>query len=238
RLGGGLPVAEATRAVLGASRSDVVIAKLGAVGALVLTADRQERVGPVPTDTVWPIGSGDAFSAGFAWAWAAKGADPVEAAEVGSATAAAWCSTRTMPVAVEAMAAKPPPAPKPVRVYLAGPFFDVAQRWLVELSATALRQLGAEVFSPFHEVGVGVPDAAAQDLDGLRSGDVVLALLDGADPGTVFEVGWASRARIPVISYCERCSEEDLTMIAGSGAQVFSDLSSAVYAAAWAGRGE
>lgn len=237
RLAGGLPVAEAARAVLGASRSDVVVAKLGAVGALVVADGTEERVGPVPTGSVWPIGSGDAFSAGFAWAWAANGADPVEAAEVGSATAAAWCSTRSMPVVATAMEVKPPPPPRSVRVYLAGPFFDVAQRWLVELCATALRQLGADVFSPFHEVGVGIPDAAAQDLDALGSCDVVLALLDGADPGTVFEVGWARRAGMPVVVYCQRCSEEDLTMVGGSGSQVFSDLSSAVYAAAWAAAG-
>lgn len=49
-------------------------------------------------DAQWAPRSGsDAFAAGFAWAWAAQGAEPVEAARAGSAAAAAWCSTRTLP---------------------------------------------------------------------------------------------------------------------------------------------
>ncbi len=66
-------------------------------------------------------------------------------------------------------------------VSLAGPFFTVAERWLVDACRSFLLQAGAEVFSPFHEIGVGGPEVAKQDLDGLRKADVVLALLDGWD---------------------------------------------------------
>lgn len=234
-LAGSGPVEHAARALRERLSAEVVVAKLGAVGAIVATASGIEGVSPLPTARTWPIGSGDAFAAGFAWAWAEGGADPIEAARVGSTAAAAWCSTQTLPLRPESLVAAAPLGlrPKP-RVYLAGPFFDVGQRWLVDLVAMALSQLGAEVFSPYHEVGPGGPDVAAADLDGLAGCDSVLALLDGLDPGTLFEVGWASRAGIPTVGLCQRCSDADLTMLIGSGTTVYDDLSSAVYGAVWA----
>lgn len=235
-LAGGAPVEEATPSMREALSADVVVAKLGARGALVATPNGCVGVGPRPTTRTWPIGSGDAFTAGFAWAWAAGGADPVEAARVGCRAAAAWCSTQTLPLNQAAFDPGPPVPLRPrPRVYLAGPFFDLAQRWLVEVAARALGQLGADVFSPYHEVGIGGPDVAAADLAGLAACDAVLALLDGADAGTLFEVGWATRAGLPVVAFSQRHADADLTMVSGSGTAVHDDLSSAVYAAIWAG---
>ena len=235
-LAGVAPVEEAADALRDMLRAEVVVAKLGALGALVVTAEGAEGVGPHPTSRTWPIGSGDAFAAGFAWAWAVGGAHPVEAARVGSAAAATWCSTSTLPLPVEALQpGSIVPRRRRPRVYLAGPFFDVAQRWLIDLVARALNQLGADVFSPFHHLGPAGPEVAAADLEGLAGCDSVLALLDGLDPGTVFEVGWATRAGLPVVAFCERCTAADTTMIVGSGATLHDDLSSAVYAAIWAG---
>lgn len=235
-LTGVASVETAGRALLDLVGADVVVAKMGAVGALVLTTEWAEGVGPRPTSRTWPIGSGDAFAAGFAWAWMVGGADPVEAARVGSAAAATWCSTRTLPLTRESLESGPAlPLRRRPRIYLAGPFFDVAQRWLVDLVAHALDQLGADVFSPFHHVGPGGPEVARADLDGLAGSDCVLALLDGLDAGTVFEVGWATRVGMPVVALCQRCSEADLTMVVGSGCTIHDDLSSAVYAAIWAG---
>lgn len=235
-LAGVEPAEQAARALRGMLGAEVVVAKLGAAGALVVTADAAEGVGPHPTLRTWPIGSGDAFAAGFAWAWAVDGADPVEAARVGSAAAAVWCSTRTLPVSRKLLKPGPPVGMRRrPRVYLAGPFFDVAQRWLVDLAARSLNQLGAQVFSPYDHVGPGGPEVAEADLAGLAASDCVLALLDGLDPGTVFEVGWARRASLPVVALCQRSSEADITMVVGSGAALYDDLSSAVYAAIWAG---
>lgn len=233
----GFPSVEgAARALLDTTGAEVVVAKLGAIGALVVSATAAEGVGPQPTPRTWPIGSGDAFAAGFAWAWAVGGAGSVEAARVGSAAAATWCSTRTLPLRATALEGAPPiPMRRRPRVYLAGPFFDVAQRWLVEMTARALNQLGADVFSPFHHVGPGGLEVVGADLDGLAGCDCVLALLDGLDPGTVFEVGWATKAGLPVVAFFQRGSETEITMIAGSGTALYDDLSSAVYAAIWAG---
>jgi nucleoside 2-deoxyribosyltransferase len=122
-------------------------------------------------------------------------------------------------------------------VYLAAPFFTLSQQWLVELCKAACEELGAEVFSPLHDVGAGGPAVAALDLDGLASCSVVLALLDESDPGTWIEVGWARSRNKPVIGYCEPQAEEQTKMAKGLGVEVHADLSTALYRAIWAGMG-
>ena len=62
--------------------ADVVVVKRGALGATIVTAD-VTHVGPHPTTSVWPIGSGDVFAGAFACCWG-DGGDAVEAARVAS----------------------------------------------------------------------------------------------------------------------------------------------------------
>jgi nucleoside 2-deoxyribosyltransferase len=220
------------------SGADVVITKRAARGALVTTADAQEVVGPWPTARVWPIGSGDVFAAGFAWAWLEAGAEPVEAARVGSHAASRWCATRDLDLHREDF--DPGPGefdPGDGRVYLAAPFFNLPQRWLVELVKDALVGLGGAVFSPFHEVGVGEDEVAVADIEGLRGCSALLALLDDSDAGSVFEAGWANRDGMPIVVYTEDPDREDLKMLRGTGAEVHTDLATAVYRAMWASMG-
>lgn len=233
------------------SRSVVaVVVKDSARGCLVLsTSDGTPRkVGPYPTRSVWPLGSGDVFASGYAYAWS-EGADPIEAARVASSSAAWWCGTRNSRVPAEILAGTPvdqvlpgaapeltPPDPAPC-VYLAGPFFTLADRWLVETCRNVLLGLGANVFSPLHDVGPGGDEVAAQDLDGLERANAVLALLDGWDPGTVYEVGWAQRCGLPVVGFLQGTAHEGTKMLAGSGAELHGDLSSALYRCVWAAQG-
>ena len=72
---------------------DAAVVKMGAVGALVCTAGSLVVVGPCPTPTVFPVGSGDVFSAAFAWAWGDIGRDPVDAAHFASLATAQWCGS-------------------------------------------------------------------------------------------------------------------------------------------------
>ena len=71
------------------------------------------------------------------------------------------------------------------------------------------------------------------DLFGLEQSGVVIALLDGLDPGTVFEVGYARAKGIPVVVVAESVNPELLTMIIGSGCEVTTDLSTGIYAVCW-----
>ncbi|MEW6070910.1 MAG: PfkB family carbohydrate kinase, partial [Candidatus Thermoplasmatota archaeon] len=96
-LGKSDDIKTAAKNLLIGSKADVIITKLGAKGALVTTPKVQHEIGPHPTQKVMPIGSGDTFAAGFAWAWGCLKLDPVEAAHVGSAAAAFYVSTETLP---------------------------------------------------------------------------------------------------------------------------------------------
>jgi hypothetical protein len=236
---GGMAPPEAARSISELYRAEVVVVKRGAQGAVVYHEGKVTEVGVFPTLSVFPIGSGDAFAAGFAWAWMVKNVEPVLAARIGSLSAAIWCGTETLPL---------PPSvadlqtdlvelpPKEVQVYLAGPFFTVAEEWLIQLARDAIRATGSKVFSPLHDIGRHGDDIASRDLDGLRSSDSVLAMLDGADTGTWFEVGWARREGKPVVAYCDPTAKKELVMAQGTGVEVVSDLPTAVYRSIWAGQ--
>lgn len=218
--------------------ADVVITKQAARGALVTTARGQELVGPWPTPHVWPIGSGDVFAAGFAWAWLQAGAEPVEAARAGSHAASRWCARQSLDLTrADFEPSEGELAPKDGRVYLAAPFFSLGQRWLVELVRDSLQNLGGQVFSPLHDVGRSGDSVARQDLQGLEQCSAMLALLDEADPGSMFEAGWAERAQLPTVVFSENPNSEELKMVRGTGARVTSDLPSAVYQALWLSMG-
>jgi hypothetical protein len=249
--GGVAPLASAARRVRTASKAVAVVIKDGARGCLVLTGDGDgtlTRVGPYPTRSVWPLGSGDVFAAAYAHAWD-QGAEPVEAARIASSSAAWRCGTRATVVPRQLLAGAPVgdsledagaelevPDEEPL-VYLAAPFFTLADRWLVETCRSVLIGLGARVFSPLHDVGVGGDEVAARDLEGLDGAQAVLALLDGWDPGTVYEVGWAHRMALPVVGFIQGPSHEGTKMLVGSGAELHQDLSSALYRAVWAAHG-
>lgn len=244
-------LADAAVQVLTRSGAEAVVVKDSARGCFVVTKEHvePERIGPYPTRTVWPLGSGDVFAAGYAHAWSV-GADPVEAARVASSSAAWWCGTRVSRIPPEILSGTPideyqpdaaagemPLIEKAPLVYLAAPFFSLAERWLVDTCRDVLAGLGALVFSPVHDVGAGGDEVAARDLEGLERSDVVLALLDGWDPGTVYEVGWAHHRGLPVVGFLQGPAHEGTKMLVGSGAELHQDLSSALYRAVWAGQG-
>lgn len=99
----------------------------------------------------------------------------------------------------------------------------------------ALRAMGLRVFSPLHEVGLGqAHEVAPRDLDGLRSSRAVFALIDGLDPGTIFELGYARSLEKPVVVLAESASDESLKMVKGTDCEVVPDFVSAIYRVAWA----
>jgi hypothetical protein len=238
-LTGGQGPEDAARTIARRNGADVVIVKCAAQGALVFSDGGIEVIGAFNTPRVYPIGSGDVFAAGFTWAWAVKGMAPADAARVGSLAAATWCATETLPLEPEIADLQSEFAeikPKQVQVYLAAPFFTLGEQWVVELCRGNMLTMGVKVFSPLHDVGTAVEQIAAKDLEGLERSDAVMAVLDGADPGTWFEVGWARRAGKPVVGYCDPRNDQDLKMALGSDVEVIRDLSTAVYRAIWAGQ--
>ena len=79
-------------------------------------------------------------------------------------------------------------------VYLAGPLFTPYQRGFLDDLARRLRTAGLEVFVPHENLLEGLLSPGLvfdTDVEGLRSAEVVLAVLDGAevDDGTACEIG-------------------------------------------------
>lgn len=96
------------------------------------------------------------------------------------------------------------------------------------------RRNGFYSFSPIHEVGEGdMYDVAQADLKGLEDSDVILAILDGLDCGTVFEIGYARALKKPVVVIAEHVDSRHLTMICGSDCDVTDDFTAGIYNAGW-----
>lgn len=218
--------------------ADVVVVKRGPRGAQVYAGGEVLTVPARVSEEVFKIGSGDVFSAVFAHHWAECGVLPVDAATAASHAVAKYVTTRDAK-AVGGVGGFCPPAPTEGwggPIYIAAPFFNLAQRWMVEETRAALMALDAPVFSPLHEVGTAGSRAeiAAADLAGLRGCRAVLAIVDGEDAGTLFEVGYARDRGIPVVALAENPRPESLTMLEGSGCRVTRDFTTAVYHAVWA----
>ena len=243
--------AQAVRNVLQSEGASVVLVKSGPQGCRVYVDGKlQETVPPYRTDRVYKIGSGDIFSAAFAYHWAGKGTAPDRAADAASRCVARYCNSRRPSVllddetsALESIVVKDDKA----KVYIAGPFFTMAELWLVEQACRSLDSLGVSFFSPYHEAGLlrdYTDDQAHQkeiervveaDLRGLKECKAVFAILDGCDPGTIFEIGWAVRHNIPVVALSQNPKPADQTMIRGSkSCSISDDFASAIYRVAWA----
>lgn len=238
-LATGLKGDGAGAAMLERERAEVVVIKNGPQGALVV--ERGKPTVSIPayrSETVFKIGSGDVFSAVFAHYWGETAWGAVEAADAASRSVAHFANGHLLPIGAlaELEIGQPVAAAEHAnRVYLAGPFFDVAQRWLVEEALDCLDRLDVPVFSPLHEVGTGgsTTDIASADLQGLKQCGAVLALLDGIDPGTVFEVGYARATGKKVVCLAEHLPDYHRTMFEGTSCRLTTDFTTALYIAAW-----
>lgn len=222
--------------------AEAVIVKCGSHGAYLVSESGQHHIPAFRTNRIWPIGSGDIFAAAFFACWS-KGQAHLDAALTASKATAHYCETRSLPLPsipgdlpdYVPLTLREPGDQKRPRVYLAGPFFNMGQRWIVEEARQALADQGLEVFSPFHDIGFGVAEEVVPaDIAALRKADIVLALLDHLDSGTLFEVGYARCLGKPVIGFCQNTPEETLKMLVGTECHVADDFVSAIYHTAWA----
>jgi hypothetical protein len=236
---------EVGMALLEEEGAAVVVVKCGPIGARLFSSDGAHDIPAFRTERVFPIGSGDVFAAVFAHHWEESGENPVDAAMAASWATAYYCATRVLPVPSDPEGLKgvgnaltPTREAEARRVYLAGPFFTAAQRWLIEQARAGLKAQGLNVFSPFHDIGLGpAQEVAQEDLAALSDSDVVLAIVDGLDAGTLFEIGYARALGLPVVAFVENEPEEPLKMVVGGGCKVADDFVSAIYQAVWAAVG-
>jgi nucleoside 2-deoxyribosyltransferase len=222
--------------------AEVVVIKMGPLGALVYESGVITIVPAYHTKRVWKIGSGDTFAAHFALAWMSVGSTASEAASIASKATAFYCETQGYPTPKQLQAYAPEPLQASQRyrdgfrpkVYLAGPFFTLAQLWMIREALNDLRSMGLKVFSPYHDVGVGPAEAVVQkDLDAIHDCDLLLAIGDGLDSGTIYEIGYARALNKPVVLYSENESAQDKKMMEGSDCIICDDYVSAVYQTVW-----
>jgi nucleoside 2-deoxyribosyltransferase len=217
--------------------AEVVVVKSGVQGAFVIEGSGVTHIPPFQTDRVWTIGSGDVFAAVFAAQWAVHEMEVAPAALIASSAVADYVESMALPspsVDVLASTSRKPAIAVRSRVYIAGPFFSLGQRWVVDEARRCLRELGLDVFSPIHDVGSGPAcHVAPSDLKALEECDAVFAILDGNDTGTLFELGYAKARAIPIYAVAQAVSDDDLKMVAGSGCRVFDDFVTALHHLAW-----
>lgn len=236
-LTGEVDTERAASVLLSRGDAQIVLVKMGGRGALVASSAGATLIPAYRSASVFKLGSGDVFSAAFTQFWAVEGLDIVEAGDFASRATARYCETMSLPISAAADLNQLVPArvrSGPGRIYIAAPFFNLAELWLVEELRDQLMAMGVEVFSPFHDVGPGSAELVApQDLAGLDDCDAVLAVLNGADAGTIFEIGYATAKAIPVVALAQNMRPEDLKMPVGSGCIVVTDVVSAIYQAVW-----
>lgn len=222
--------------LLGSEGADVVVIKNGAHGALIIEASGVQLIPVFETRSVWPIGSGDIFSAVFAWQWLHEQRPAAEAALAASRLTAQYCQFKYLPLPATPDEDFKPLLPRPERkkIYLAGPFFTLAQRWLIAEALDKLAEFGNEVFSPFHDIGLGSAEqVVAKDIAAIEWADVIVAMLDGLDPGTLFEIGYAKALGKHVVVFIEDPGRHDLTMLIGTNCEITDDFTTAIYKASW-----
>lgn len=235
-------VEQLAKAVLRQESANVVVIKQGASGAFVYDGKSEEVVPAYQSSMVWKIGSGDCFVAHFAAAWLSEGVSAAECAERASKATSFYCETRGLPTSEDLSIWDPPPilpsqrfieGYRPV-VYLAGPFFTLADLWMVDEARTSLMAAGLRVFSPYHDVGYGAADdVVTKDIAAIETTDLMLAIGDGMDPGTVYEIGYARAKGKPVIVYSENEPEEARKMMEGSSCIMCDDFVTSVYQTLW-----
>ena len=219
---------------------DCIVVKCGAKGAMVYSSkDDDGSVIPVfKTSHVWPIGSGDVFTTVFSYYWF-NGSKPVEAAQNASKAVAVFCENpdtlETIPDVLMRDNSYELFEPRGNGlVYLAGPFFTLNEKLFVAECRGLLQALGVRVFSPYHDVGEGKAEfVAPKDIEKLKECSCVFAIIDGLDSGTLFEVGYAVAIGKKVVAYVENETEGALKMLEGSGCDIESDFTTAMYKAIW-----
>lgn len=228
--------------------ASVVVLKMGSKGTVVRTKSDIKFIPCTRTDSVLAIGTGDIFSAVFAHFWSEHCLGAIESAEKAAQATAFYCNQKSLPIPVnfldqtagkrysENYDEKKILESGKIKVYLAGPFFNMSDIWLVEECRKILLSFGLDVFSPYHDVGIGTAnDVAAKDIKALNESKVVFAILNGLDPGTIFEIGYAVAKGLPVIVFAQNVKDEDLKMISGTGCLIESDFVTSMYKTAWAG---
>jgi len=197
---------------------------------------------PFETKRVWPIGSGDIFSAVFTHFWCEKNLSIFESAKKASLYTAFYCENKILPLPTNLISSYSfKPIPSKIKslkingqIYLAGAFFNIQELWLINEVRNIFTSKKIKVFSPYHNVGIGpAAKVAKKDLIALKRSQLLFALLDNLDTGTVFEIGYARALGIPVFGFSQNYENNNFAMLNGTDCNIYNDFSTAIYKCIW-----
>lgn len=128
--------------------ASVIVAKCGVRGAWVFTDSEQVHIPAYRSHSVFKIGTGDVFTATFAFFWGEAILPPERAADQASRAVARYAETRSLPP-LPTCEENIPVGNGPQRsVLVHGNADTLARRWLLEEARFRLRELGVEVLCP------------------------------------------------------------------------------------------
>jgi len=219
-------------------KATAFIIKDGPFGAILYIEDREIKVPSYITNNVYKIGSGDIFTASFGYYWMHKNFTIEESAQNASKSTAIYCDikayvdvTNFTNFEYEEFKFK---SLENKQVYLASPFFAISELILVDKVRSAFLSFGINVFSPFHDVGIGNSEIIAKrDIEGINNSDIIFCLFDNYDTGTLIESGYSLSRGKKIVGYHRTCDDEKLLMLKGSDIQYYNHLTTAIYKTIW-----
>lgn len=111
------------------------------------------------------------------------------------------------------------------QVYIASPFFNTTQIERVQFIKTVLDSLHISYYSPMDEAVVQPNDQSAwrtrvfqENCSAIDQAQLVIVVTDDKDMGTLFEAGYAYKAKKPILYFAETLGKNQFNlMLAESG---------------------
>ncbi|MBV1864910.1 MAG: carbohydrate kinase family protein [Rhodobacteraceae bacterium] len=215
----------ACREIISEHRTDVVVLKQGTRGAIVFEASGSERFIPAyRSETVFKIGTGDVFSAIFAYYWAEEKRGVFEAANLASKYVSRYTETRCLtPSICDDHELVPVGQTQLHSLRLEGKINTIGRRYTLEEACFRLRELGTKVVCP-------LIDATQSRDDNWKS---LLVLSDHLDQLTRRRCIAATREGRFVTLFLETGDENLKMELLAERINVISDFTTALYHASW-----
>jgi hypothetical protein len=222
KVTGLLEVERAARKLIDDQNASTVVVKMGVKGAAVFEKNRATIVvPPYRSSRIFKIGTGDIFSASFAYHWAEKRISAAKAADLASRAVASYCDQGGVPGVRDSVVDR-----KPIiigassgLVKLVGPVRTIGERYALEEATYVLRELGVEVWSP--DLGQETNNRV----------DTLLVLSDGFESELEKYLLNNAEAAVPIVVLQEGQSAANIEH--GTNTTVVNDFVSALYIAAW-----
>ncbi|CAM3689955.1 PfkB family carbohydrate kinase [Sphingobacterium prati] len=215
-----------------------LIIKNGPHGAKLYYDQYEFDIPSYITSNVHKIGSGDIFTGSFGYYWLEKDLPLEKCALYASLSTAYFCDIQAY---IDTSSIENKQYKEHVfsdlsekQVYLAAPFFSLAELILIDKIRTAFLDFGVKVFSPFHDIGFGDDESIARkDIEGLMKSDIIFCVFDNLDSGTLIESGFALAHDKKIIGYQRTCEKNHLLMLKPADIKLYDNLTSAIYNTIW-----